>query len=215
MKKVSLNLFEKRCQRSFGVVLVLVALLCGCALFPEDRDDINQEIGTIAKLSSDAAVFVIQPESDSSVRYLPSNLPQVYQQHGLRVLFSGHRQPLPQDPPWSEELIPIELTTIEIFETNLRIHNASQYDFTSVQIDPYNQLTLYGDIKHSEITAYQPFEIAYRYAYVRLFIDGNEFIIQPIDFVGETPLGKGQFTYELNVFDFQNRALSISVKRED
>ena len=50
--------------------------------------------------------------------------------------------------------------------------------------------------------------------YVRLFVDENEFIIQPIDFVGETPLGSGKFTYVLEVIDFENRILNIKTSND-
>lgn len=94
--------------------------------------------------------------------------------------------------------------------TNIRLHNISDYDFENVEIHPWNEATQYGDIDSGDKTGYEPFERAFRYAYVRLFIGGIEFIIQPIDYVGETPLGPGTFTYELDVVDFENRSLSIA-----
>lgn len=94
--------------------------------------------------------------------------------------------------------------------TNIRLHNISEYDFQNVEINPLNELTQFGDLASGAKTGYQPFERAYRYAYVRLFIDGNEFIIQPIDYIGETPLGPGTFTYKIDVVDFENRSLSIT-----
>ncbi len=99
--------------------------------------------------------------------------------------------------------------------TNIRVHNASFYDFENVEINPFNEPTNFGDVRRGEKTGYQPFEIAYRYAYVRLFIDDKEFIIQPIDYVGETPLGPGKFTYVLKVVDFKNRILDISAVKDD
>jgi len=100
--------------------------------------------------------------------------------------------------------------TIDPNATTIRLHNVSEYDFENVEINPGNGPTQYGDIASGEKTGYHPFERAYRYAYVRLFIAGTEFVIQPIDYVGETPLGPGIFTYELDVVDFENRSLSIA-----
>ena len=42
-----------------------------------------------------------------------------------------------------------------------------------------------------------------------------KFIIQPIDFVGETPLGSGKFTYVLEVIDFENRILNIKTSKDE
>jgi hypothetical protein len=95
------------------------------------------------------------------------------------------------------------------------VHNASQYDFKDVEINPYNESVNYGDIRSGEKTEYRPFEIAYRYAYVRLLIDDKEFIIQPIDYFGETPLGPGRFTYILTVADVENRMLNIAAVKDD
>ncbi|SVA18393.1 uncharacterized protein METZ01_LOCUS71247, partial [marine metagenome] len=45
--------------------------------------------------------------------------------------------------------------------------------------------------------------------------DGEEYIIQPIDYVGEQPLGKGAFTYLIDVSDINNSyGLSIIATRD-
>ncbi len=104
------------------------------------------------------------------------------------------------------------LISCDIFGENstlIRIHNASEYDFLRVEVNTYDEPKNYGAIKSNEKSGYKIFEVAYRYAYVRLFVGENEFIIQPIDFVGETPLGSGKFTYVLEVIDFENRIINI------
>ncbi len=109
------------------------------------------------------------------------------------------------------------LISCNIFGENstlIRIHNASEYDFLRVEVNTYDEPINYGTIKSDEKSRYKTFEVAYRYAYVRLFVDENEFIIQPIDFVGETPLGSGKFTYVLEVIDFENRILSIKTSKK-
>lgn len=99
--------------------------------------------------------------------------------------------------------------------TNIRVHNASDYDFNNVEINTGHDPTVnFGDILSAATTTYKPFTVAYRYAYVRLFIDDKEFIIQPIDYVGETPLGAGNFTYVLDVVDFEKKNLSITAKED-
>jgi len=98
--------------------------------------------------------------------------------------------------------------------TNIRIHNASEHDFQRVEVNTYDEPKNYGTIKSGEKSRFKTFEIAYRYAYVRLFVDESEFIIQPIDFVGETPLGSGKFTYVLEVIDFENKHLDIRAVKD-
>ena len=108
------------------------------------------------------------------------------------------------------------LISCDIFGENstlIRVHNASEYDFLRVEVNTYDEPKNYGPIKSDEKSRYKTFEVAYRYAYVRLFVDENEFIIQPIDFVGETPLGSGKFTYVLEVIDFENRILNIKTSK--
>ncbi len=110
------------------------------------------------------------------------------------------------------------LISCDVFGENstlIRIHNASEYDFLRVEVNTYDEPINYGTIKSDEKSRYKTFEVAYRYAYVRLFVDENEFIIQPIDFVGETPLGSGKFTYVLEVIDFENRILNIKTSKDE
>ena len=39
----------------------------------------------------------------------------------------------------------------------------------------------------------------YRYGFVELHVDGQRFGLQPIDYVGETVLGGGEFTFRVDV----------------
>ncbi len=54
---------------------------------------------------------------------------------------------------------------------------------------------------------------------VRLKIDGEEFAIQPYDYVGEKPLGSGCFVYLIDVIDLRKNSygygdLSIKAIKE-
>lgn len=90
--------------------------------------------------------------------------------------------------------------------TMIRIHNASTYDYQELEVGQHT----FGDLSADGFTEYRDFGTAYHYNYVRLTIGGDEFIIQPIDYVGEEPLGEGDFTYEIDVVDYDSRALDIS-----
>lgn len=87
----------------------------------------------------------------------------------------------------------------------IRIHNVSPYEYQALEVGD----EFYGTLAPDAYTEYREYPIAYRYNYVRLTIAGDEFVLQPIDYVGETPLGPGQFTYEIDVADYLARRLDI------
>lgn len=82
-------------------------------------------------------------------------------------------------------------------DVEIRIKNTSLIDFNDVLVNTKE----FGDIDAGEFSSYQPFELAYRYDYIELKSDGETYILQPIDFVGETPLSPGQYTYQLDILD--------------
>lgn len=86
-------------------------------------------------------------------------------------------------------------STTEVARTEIRVRNASNVAYENVIVGDRS----YGDIEPGAVTDYQNWEQAYRYAYVSLTAEGKPMVIQPIDFVGETPLGAGRFTYVVTV----------------
>jgi len=81
-------------------------------------------------------------------------------------------------------------------EVLIRIENIGTEDFESVLVESGVSHS-YGDLAAGTKTDYKAFELAYRYAYIEVQIDTDTFILQPIDFVGETPLEPGNYTYQL------------------
>ena len=78
-------------------------------------------------------------------------------------------------------------------------------DFCNVVSRTNEEGVNHGEIKSNENSCYHTYDIAYRYAYVSLVIDGEDLVLQPIDYVGETPLGVGYFTYHLDVEVVNNK----------
>jgi len=97
-------------------------------------------------------------------------------------------------------------------DVKIRIENSTSYDFKSVNVIPIDEEHQYGDLDAGAISEYYGFEKAYRYGYVKLEIEGREFIAQPIDFIGETLLDDGEYTWEISVIDFANGYLSVQQK---
>jgi|WetSurMetagenome_2_1015567.scaffolds.fasta_scaffold319873_2 hypothetical protein len=92
----------------------------------------------------------------------------------------------------------------------IRVKNTSSYYYSNIIVSDKN----YGNIDSFDYSDYQIFQIAYRYAYVKLYIDTVAFIIQPVDFVGEENLKGGNYTYLIGVTDFQHHCLSIDLQKD-
>ena len=97
----------------------------------------------------------------------------------------------------------------------IRIDNVSDYDYEDVIVLPFTDSFNYGDIEAGDKTEYHPFSIAYRYAYVRLIIAGDTSVVQPIDFVGETPLPPGFYTYRIDANDSKDYFGRLSLELQE
>lgn len=78
----------------------------------------------------------------------------------------------------------------------IRVENASAVDFTNIILNTDADYD-YGDLAAGALTDYQAHGTAYRYAYISLEIQQLQYVIQPIDYVGEAPLEPGEYTYVL------------------
>ena len=87
----------------------------------------------------------------------------------------------------------------------IRIRNVSPYDYELLLVGKI----FFDRLKSSEVTEYKIFERAYRYNYVRLLINDQVLKLTPQDYVGETPLGYGYFTYDIGIEDIEKKILSI------
>jgi len=97
----------------------------------------------------------------------------------------------------------------DLNKTNIRIVNASKYDMCNVVINPSGGDSNYGIIEAGASTCFHTFDLAYSFAFVSLKIGDETFTFQPADYTNEAKLGKGKFTYTLNVLDFNSGTLSI------
>jgi hypothetical protein len=94
--------------------------------------------------------------------------------------------------------------------TRVRIKNVSPYDYESLVVGK----DLFGDLKSGALTEYRIFERAYRYNYVSLVINDQVLKIIPKDYVGETQLGVGYFSYLIGVEDLSRKILSIKAIKD-
>ena len=82
-------------------------------------------------------------------------------------------------------------------EVRIRLSNVSPFDYKNITVNTIS----FDQVNSGEKTAYKTFEIAYRYGFIELEIDGATHTIQPIDYVGETPLKNGDYTYQISAND--------------
>lgn len=85
----------------------------------------------------------------------------------------------------------------EVAVVNLRIKNESALFFDEVQVG--EALEKHSNVGPDEYSAYFEYETAYTYGYIEIQSGEETFVLQPIDFVGETALPPGFYTYELNI----------------
>ena len=86
---------------------------------------------------------------------------------------------------------------IEPNAVQIRIMNSSSFQFLDIIVNTGGGENNYGNILSNQSSDYKSFNSAYRYAYVELKIEGEPFILQPIDYVGETLLASGKYTYDI------------------
>lgn len=80
---------------------------------------------------------------------------------------------------------------------NIRVKNNNNFTYDTVQVGGETQL--HENVAAGSYSDYLEYEQAYRYAYVEIDTAGTKYTLQPIDFVGETPLSPGFYTYGLEL----------------
>lgn len=96
-------------------------------------------------------------------------------------------------------------------ELNIRLSNVSQYTFQNIVVNTTTGDTDFENIGPQEMSLYKTFETAYRYAFVELEIDGETYTLQPIDYVGETPLENGNYTYQIDANNSQEQYSKLTL----
>lgn len=95
----------------------------------------------------------------------------------------------------------------------IRIKNAGTFNYENVVVNTGGGENNYGNLLSGQTSEYKEFASAYRYAYIRLEINGQTALLQPTDYVGETPLEDGKYTYEVSV-DETSGSLGLIFKED-
>lgn len=102
----------------------------------------------------------------------------------------------------------------EYNSVNIRLKNVSSYNYQNIVINTSAGEVKYSDLNSKQASNYKEFEKAYRYAFVQLSIDGTTYTYQPIDYVGESPLENGNYTYEINTNIHSPQSIVLNLKRD-
>lgn len=103
-------------------------------------------------------------------------------------------------------------TTMDAVE--IRIANESGIRFDQVIVGfPAGQED-YGAIPARSSSGYRRIERAYRYAFIEVQVAGRKLVLQPIDYVGESLLEDGRYTYVLDVDEVDPDHLILSLRND-
>lgn len=81
----------------------------------------------------------------------------------------------------------------------IRIKNSSSYSMQNILVKFPDEEITYGDLSSGEESGFEVVTKAYRYAYIETIVDNKTVILQPTDYVGESLLEPGQYTYNLSI----------------
>jgi len=85
----------------------------------------------------------------------------------------------------------------DVSAVNIRIKNNNSFTYDQVQVGAIENI--HQNVAGGDFSDYLEYERAYRYAYIEIDTMGTSHVLQPFDFVGETELGPGFYTYELQI----------------
>lgn len=85
----------------------------------------------------------------------------------------------------------------DINEVNIRVQNVSSLAFDEVQVGDAEKVHM--NLAPDDHSEYLVYETAYQFAFIEIKSGAETYTLQPIDFVGETALPIGLYTYELNI----------------
>jgi FlaG/FlaF family flagellin (archaellin) len=89
--------------------------------------------------------------------------------------------------------------------SEFRVRNGSSLPFHQVVVNGQ----LYGDIDAGQVSGYRHMQVAYRYASVELTAGTQKMRFIPEDYMSETPLDIGNFTYVLKVVDAEQIDIAV------
>jgi hypothetical protein len=81
----------------------------------------------------------------------------------------------------------------------LRMENLTNNKLDSIVVINPAGSQVYNSIAANSKSEYKEFAFIYNYAYIRVYFGNQTAILQPIDYVGETKIENGKYTYRLSI----------------
>ena len=95
-----------------------------------------------------------------------------------------------------------------------KLYNASRNKIENLMVNTHIQDVSYENLLSNRKSTYKKCDITYSYANVQLQISGKTYSFQPVDFVGETVLENGNYTYKTRVNLNQHQKLNIELIKD-
>ena len=96
--------------------------------------------------------------------------------------------------------------------TTVRMCNDTGQDINAVA---WNVIYAVDFLRTGECSEYEtPTSAVYRYTSVTFRVQTDTFEIHPIDFVGETPLDDGPWSYHLTITNYATRSANVNATRD-
>ena len=92
-------------------------------------------------------------------------------------------------------------------EVEIRVKNSSTYTIENLRISTGGGDYIYETLAPGEFSTYKEYDFSYSYFFVSLSIDTNQFVQQPVDYVGESKIKSGQYTFDIAVETFEDRPI--------
>ena len=97
--------------------------------------------------------------------------------------------------------------------TRIRLRNASSFELTAVTFAPGSERVEFARIGPNATTEYASVKNAYSYGYFDALVAGTRQTLLPVDFVGESYIGEGKFTYQITI-DAQTKNPTIQLIKD-
>lgn len=104
----------------------------------------------------------------------------------------------------------VVVSSIKSPVSDIRIRNATGEDLQNVVVGRGQ----YGNILRGEVSGYESWGPAYRYARVSVMVGGKAMLLQPEDYFGLESLGKGRFYVVSIRHTSQAEELEIAVEKD-
>src|SRR5687767_5380837 len=98
--------------------------------------------------------------------------------------------------------------------SRIRVENGSEHVLSDVTFSAGHEPLHFESLAPGERTEYVTVDRAYRYGFLEVFVQGERRVMQPIDYVGERPIGEGRFTFRI-VLSSQDLHPGLVLVRDD